>query len=172
MLQFSPISSCRKWFEVILQRISLQHNGEMQSQYNTYTLQNIIWSKVRSISNQGQIYWATQTLRAPMTPLPLHMYTMWFVIMCKKCWLCLCKPLNSCHMFGRNVGTKQKYIEHLFTWVNNRVNIFDLITTNHYIHTEMLIKLHHIFIKLVKLFGMLSFRFNVVFMTHPSRHIK
>ncbi len=44
-MQFSLILSCRKWFEVILQLISLKHNGEMQPQYNTYTLQNIIWSK-------------------------------------------------------------------------------------------------------------------------------
>ncbi len=45
MLQFSPILSCKRWFEVILRHISLKLNGEMQPKYNTYTLQNNVWSK-------------------------------------------------------------------------------------------------------------------------------
>ncbi len=37
--QFTPIAGCRRWFEVILRCISLNHNAEMQRYYNICILE-------------------------------------------------------------------------------------------------------------------------------------
>ncbi len=72
----APTFSCRRWFEVILQYISLKLNGEMRPYYNICTRKILFGQKVWSISNRGRKYWATYTSWAPMTPIlgAIHNY--------------------------------------------------------------------------------------------------
>ncbi len=75
--QFSPISGCRRWIEIILQCILLNLNDKMQPYYiwYMYTRKILFVQKVRLISKCGRKYWATRTSWAPMTPLVSTKYT-------------------------------------------------------------------------------------------------